>query len=175
MLAELTAILSADLPSQDDAAKLSDILYSRCYVRSILDASVTGAPKADLTPALAAANCSRALWVEGWRIDQVLDDGRIVARRHGAERAFLPGEYITHRGMGAGPKVGSAITVFVSPGSSEIQTSFCHAFGETVGDYEPVGSLLRFYWNIQPEGAPRLMEAVPASSTGFRFHSNSSA
>jgi len=122
----------------------------------------------DLTEALKAANGSRSKWVEGWRIDQVLDDGRIVARKNGTERAFLPGEYITHRGLGAGPKEGSDITVFVAAGSSEIQPAFYYAFGETIGDAEPA-EILRFYWNIQPEGAPRLMKALTRELNRFQL------
>ena len=173
MLAELTAILNADLPSQDDAAKLSETLYNRCYTRSILDSAGPSGSEAaaDLPEALEAANCSRSKWVEGWRIDQVLDDGRVVARKNGAERAFLPGEYITHRGLGVGPKEGTGITVFVAAGSSEIQPAFYYAFGETVGGDEPAG-ILRFYWNIQPEGAPRLMKALTRELNRFQlpFH-----
>jgi hypothetical protein len=168
MTAEISAILSAGLPSQDDAAKLSDILYSRCYTRSILNASEDSrAPATDLTAVLAAANRGRAIWVEGWRIEQVLDDGRIVARRNGAERTFLPGEYITYRGIGTGPKEGTAITVFVPPGSSEIQDSFYYGFGESVPEYES-GSVVRIYWNIQAEGAPRLMEALTREFNRFQ-------
>jgi hypothetical protein len=160
MTAELSAILSAGLPSQDDAAKLSGILYNRCYIRCILDPAEEVRPvAADLTGILAAANRGRAIWVEGWRIEQVLDDGRIVARRNGTERAFQPGEYITHRGIGAGPKEGAAIVVYVAPGSSELQESFYHAMGESVADFESQ-SVVRIYWNIQAEGAPRLMESL---------------
>ena len=170
MLTELSAILNADLPSQDDAAKLSDTLYNRCYTRSILDSARPSGSEvaADLTEALRAANGSRSKWVEGWRIDQALDDGRIVARKNGAERAFLPGEYITHRGLGVGPKEGTGITVFVAAGSSEIQPAFYYAFGEAIGDDEPAG-VVRFYWNIQPEGAPRLMAALTRELNRFQL------
>src|SRR4051812_5031189 len=159
MLDELTAILSADLPSQDDPEKLIGILYGRCYVRSILEDLPEAAAEENLTGALAAANRGRAMWVEGWTVEQTLEDGRIVARKDGAERSFLPGEYVTHRGPGFGPKKGGRITVYVLPGSSDVQDSFYHAFGETVAVTE-AQRVLRFYWNIRPEGAPRLMECV---------------
>jgi hypothetical protein len=158
MLTELTAVLTADLPSQDEA-KLAVHLYLHCYIRSILDSSTPEEPAADLTPALAAANRGRALWIEGWRVAQMLDDGRIVASRNGFDRTFLPGEYIAYRGIGTGLKEGCAITVYVAPGSAEIQDSFYYAFGETVADSESQ-TVLRFYWNIQPAGAYRLMEAL---------------
>jgi hypothetical protein len=169
MLDELSAVLRADLPSQDDAAKLREILYRRCYTRSILDEEAAPAGgDTDLAPALAAANQGRAVWVEGWRIEQVLGDGRITARRNGAERAFLPGEYITHRGIGTGLKEGIEISVFASPGTNEIQDSFYYAIGETVAECEPVSNLVRIYWNVRPEGAPRLMEALTREFNRFQ-------
>jgi hypothetical protein len=170
MLAELTAILAADLPTQEDAAKLSEILYSRCYTRSILDAGAVGqTASADLTQDLAAANRSRSAWVEGWRIDQMLDDGRIVARKNGAARSFLPGDYITHRGLGSGPEEGGEITVYVMPGTTGLQPSFYYAFGETIADRDPAGNTLRFYWNIQAPGAPKLMEALTRELNRFQL------
>jgi hypothetical protein len=161
MLHELTAILAADLPSQDDAGKLADVLYSRCYTRSILSAPTdSAAAPQDLTAALAAANRSRARWWEGWRVEQVLDDGRIAAVRSGFERAFLPGEYIAYRGIGTGLEKGAPITVFSAAGSNQVQPTFYYAFGEAVADFEWTGATLRIYWNVQPEGAARLMEAI---------------
>jgi hypothetical protein len=87
---ELKAILAADLGAQDDPAKLAVVLYNRCYTVSIFDfpemhrlpdgrGSVTLSD--DLTPVLEAANRSRASWDEGWKIDQMLSDGRILARK----------------------------------------------------------------------------------------------
>ena len=167
MWEELRAILSADLPSQDDAGKLCDVLYSRCYTRSILDGEGAKAPESDLTAELAAANRSRAHWDEGWTISQALDDGRVVARRSGAERAFQPGEYLTHRGPDARPKKGSGVTVYAAPGSGEVQEVFYHAFGESVAEHE-WQRMLRFYWNVRPAGAARLMESVTRELNRFQ-------
>jgi len=177
MLDELAAILAADLPSQENAEKLCDVLYSRCYARSILDqwrplphgrGSVAGGDsQADLTDVLAGANRSRAQWNEGWTITQALDDGRVVARKNGAERAFQPGEYLTHRGPDLRPKKGSAITVYAPAGSSEIQDAFYYAFGETVAEHQPQ-RVLRFYWNVRPEGVGRLMETLTRELNRFQ-------
>jgi hypothetical protein len=170
MLHELTAVLAADLPAQDDAAKLAAILYSRCYVRSILDAPAASvSAQRDLAAALAAANRSRPRWWEGWRVEQVLEDGRIVAARSGVERAFLPGEYVAYRGIGTGLVKGAPISVFCAAGSDQVQPSFYFAFGETVADFEWSGSTVRFYWNVQPEGAPRLMEAITRQFNRYRI------
>jgi len=164
------AILEADLPGQEDAGSLSEVLYRRCYMHSILEpaAAGDGGEDRDLTPALMAANAGRAAWDEGWRIDQALDGGRILARKGGAARTFLPGEYLTHRGLGAGPAGGKPVRIFLPEGSAEMQPGFYHAFGDTAGAYEEGERVLRFYWNVPAEGAPRLMEAVTREFNRFQ-------
>ena len=166
------AILSADLPRQDDAGRLTDVLYSRCYMHSILDpppAANEGENDQNLTSILLAANASRAAWDEGWRIDQLLDDGRILARKGGAARSFLPGEYLTHRGLGAGPEAGKPVSILLPEGSASLQPGFYHAFGETAGEFDDGGQTLRFYWNVSADGAPRLMEAITREFNRFQI------
>jgi hypothetical protein len=176
---ELDAILATDFGPQDDPAKLAVILYDRCYTASIFDSlemhrlpdgrhSLT-----DLTSVLEAANRSRASWDEGWRIDQMLSGGRILARKGGAARAFLPGEYLTHRGLGSGPKAGAIVSVFSAPVSAELQPGFYYAFGETVSEFGEDQQTVRFFWNVSIDGAPRLMgtltQALNRFQVPFRF------
>ncbi len=166
------AILAADLPGQDDAGRLADVLYSRCYMHSILDppaAAHEGTIDRDLTSLLIAANASRAAWDEGWRIDQILDEGRILARKSGAARSFLPGEYLTHRSLGAGPEAGKPVSIFLPGGSADMQLGLYHAFGDTAGEFEDSEQILRFYWNVSVEGAPQLMEAVTRIFNRFQI------
>ena len=172
MHGELTAILTADLPGQDDAAKLAEILYDRCYTQSILNVPASHRASQDLTPTLIAANHSRPKWDEGWRIDQLLDDGRILARKGNAARSFLPGEYLTHRGLGVGPEAGRAVHIFLPEGSVDMQAGFYHVFGETASLFDDSRPPLRFYWNVSMEGAPQLVEAVTRDFNRFQipFH-----
>ncbi len=171
---ELNAILTADLGPQDDAEKLAVILYNRCYTVSIFDSQERhqlpdGRGSDDLTPLLEAANSCRASWDEGWKMDQMLSQGRILARKGGAARAFLPGEYLTHRGIGSGPKAGCRLSIFIAPGSAELQTGYYHAFGETVSEFEENEQTIRFYWNITRDGAPRLVETITREFNRFQI------
>jgi hypothetical protein len=169
LTAELEAILAADWLESDDPSKLAGRLYDRCYNHSILDpAPARTADGRDLLPTLLAANQSRPTWDEGWQIDQPLDDGRVLARKGGAARAFLPGEFITDRGPDRGPDAGGAINVFTAPGTPELQTWFYFAFGETVDDLGSGTASLRVYWNIAPEGAAPLMEAITRELNRFQ-------
>ncbi len=169
---ELKAILTAELPDLDDADKLAAILYNRCYTASILEPTLSTATFSgadDLTPLLAAANQGRPAWDEGWRIDQLLDGGRIVARKGGAARAFLPGEYLTYCGIGSGPAAGAVVTVFIPSGSAELQPGYYHAFSEAVGELEENEQVVRFFWNVSAEGAPRLMETITREWNRFQI------
>ncbi len=174
MYSELAAILAASMPHEDDAVKLADVLYERCYTHSILDPwpPAESASDEDLTAVLMAANRSRPTWDEGWRVDQLLDHGRILARKNGAARSFLPGEYLTHRGLGAGPKAEKPVSIFLPAGSVEMQPDFYYAFGETAGEFEESERTLRFYWNVSGEGAPHLMEVLTRELNRFQiaFH-----
>jgi hypothetical protein len=169
---ELQAILAADLGSFSDAGSLAETLYTRCYARSIAETAPSPETDEDLTPALIAANQSRAGWDFGWRADQALDDGRILARKAGAARAFRPGQYITLRGPGSKVEEGDEIQVFCAAGA-DLQAGFYYAFGETVPEFDEFEDVLRFYWNVPAEAAARLMELVTGEfnrwQTPFRF------
>ena len=169
---ELQAILAADLGSLTDAGTLAETLYARCYARSIGEVVPSPETDEDLTPALMAANQSRAGWDFGWRADQALDDGRILARKAGAARAFRPGQYITLRGPGSKVEEGDAIQVFCAAGA-DLQAGFYYAFGETAPEFDEFDDVLRFYWNVPAEAAARLMELVTGEfnrwQTPFRF------
>src|SRR5581483_3139041 len=108
-------------------------------------------------------------WDEGWRLEQVLDDGRVIAAKGGATRAFLPGEFLTRRGLGIGPAKNRTISVLATPLGADMQVGFYHAFGETVSDFEENGDgAIRFYWNVSAEGAPRLLEALSSELNRFQ-------
>jgi HopA1 effector protein family len=178
MQEELDAILAADLGSQHDPEKLAVILYNRCYTGSIFDfhemhrlpdGRGSVAPSDDMTPVLEAANSSRAAWDEGWKIDQMLDGGRILARKGSSARAFLPGEYLTHRGVGSGPEAGALVSIFIAPGSAELQPGYYYAFGETVSEFEENEQVVRFFWNVTKDGAPRLMQSVTRKFNVFQI------
>ena len=169
LLDELTAILGADLPFEDDARKLAVVLYNRCYTASILNPPAASHDPTDLTVSLAAANQSRAGWDEGWKIDQLLDGGRVLARKGAAARAFLPGEYLTHRGIGSGAAAGAMVNIFIPAGSADLQPEYYFAFSETISEFQESERLVRFFWNVSKDGAPHLMEALTRQLNRFQI------
>ena len=167
MLEELQAILATDFGSPTDAAALAKILYRRCYTHSIFEAEPPEGEGRDLTTALVAANRGRGGWDLGWRVEQALDDGRMLARKGFVARAFAPGQYIVLNGPGGKVEEGQALHVFGPGGSAEAQPGYYHAFGETIAEQEEFEDLLRFYWNVTADGAPRLIQHLTGEFNKF--------
>jgi hypothetical protein len=162
---------SFSFPSESEAeAKLRDLLYERCYVRRI---NVTPAPPAfnsegSLLADLRAANAARPRWQTGWRIDGVYNGGWISAQRDGLGRSFAPGEFVTKEGPGMPLRTGATVDVYFAVESEHMQPGFYFAFGETVADESDNDALLRFYWNLEPAGAPLLLSSVSTLLNRFQ-------
>ena len=168
---ELNRILTADHPYPDDVAALSTWLYDHCYAKSILaaqDAAVIAGDRDQLVPLLSAANQSRSSWDEGWVVDHFLSNGRVLARKNGALRVFLAGEYISSDGPGCGARSHGPLMVFVTAESKSLQQGYYYAFGETIGRFEDAAGILRFYWNISADGAPHLIEHATRGLNRFQ-------
>jgi hypothetical protein len=151
--------------------KLGDLLYDRCYTRRItaprpqLSAS---SDSSNLLTDLRAANAARARWQNGWRIRIVHDSGWITAGRDGLEQTFAPGEYVTKEGPGMPLRAGGDAEVYFAVESLHMQPGFYFAFGETVADESDNSSLLRFYWHLEPGGAPPLLHSVSTLLNRFQ-------
>ena len=169
MRRELEAIMATDWP-RAEPAKLTHLLRERCYNHSIFEPFVpqTEDTDDDILPALLAANQSRPIWDEGWTIDQVLERGAVLARKGRAARAFQPGEFVTTRGLDRGPDPEDTIRVFLAPGTPDLQTAFYFAFSEGIEEHGRDAPVLRVYWNIAAEGAPRLLELVTRELNRFQ-------
>lgn len=165
---QLNAIFALNLEDHDKAS-LARWLYDHCYAQSILAPvskdRTTG--QDNLLATLIAANHSKASWVEGWQIDQVLTKGSILAGKNGGLRTFAAGEYISSRGPGCGPAPEGPVMVFRISESQTLQPAYYYAFGETICPF--AGSdMLRFYWNIPAQHAPKLMACLTRGMDRFQ-------
>lgn len=158
---ELSAIFALTFEDHDETT-LARWLYDHCYTSSVLvPASDAVASEDDnLLTDLIEANHGSPGWEEGWQIDQALAKGRLLARKNGGLRTFAPGEYVTSRGLGYGPESEGPVMVFRVNESRTLQSSYYYAFGETICPFEEETGMLRFYWNIGPQDAPKLMAWV---------------
>lgn len=109
---------------------------------------------------LSAANTSRESWDIGWQIHSNGANGHVFAHKAGKTRGLWPGEYINDANPGMMPQQGMSIKVRCPRESSTLQPGFYFAFGETLTDQQDEHNVVRYYWNINPEGATHLIRTV---------------
>ncbi|WP_217995132.1 T3SS effector HopA1 family protein, partial [Methylogaea oryzae] len=109
---------------------------------------------------LMSANSTQDRWDPAWSIYQQGGDGRLLVQKGERSRAAVIGEYATNKPPGVPPQVGDQVSLRVCPGSSDMQQGFYFAFGATLSDQFDDYSLLRFYFNLQAEGAAEWLRAV---------------
>ncbi len=109
---------------------------------------------------LSRANCSRERWEDGWQIIANLPSGQALAKRGAIARTLWPGEFVRRDAPGAPLAPGALVSVYFPRESRAMQPGFYFAFGETPADVFDDFSLIRFYWNVRPEGGAALIEAL---------------
>jgi hypothetical protein len=159
--------------SQAFVATLSAYLYEYAYSRPFRgQLPEPSAPDLSLDmgllEALSMANTTRERWEHGWTIAQVLQHGQISAQKGTVRRNLWPGQFLSQDGPASVPRPGADISIFYARESRSLQTGFYYAFSETAEEETNGFGLIRLYWNISFEGAPRLVGLV--TSRLNRFH-----
>jgi hypothetical protein len=167
------AHVEPDPQSQAFVATLSAYLYEYAYSRPF----VSPLPEAvghDLTidvgllEALSMANTTRDRWEHGWTIGQIMQYGQISAQKGSLQRNLWPGQYLSKDGPAAVQRQGAEISVFYAKESRSLQAGFYYAFGEEAEEAGDHLGLVRLYWNISFEGAPRLVGLITSRLNRFR-------
>jgi hypothetical protein len=162
-----------DPQSQAFVATLSAYLYEYAYSHPFSD-RVPESAGHDLSidfgllEAMSLANTTRERWEHGWQIARVLQHGQISAQKGSVQRNLWPGQFLSKDGPASMPRQGAEISVFYAKESRSLQTGFYYAFGEAAEDDTSGFGLVRLYWNISFEGAPRLVGLI--TSRLNRFH-----
>ena len=152
---------------------LQNVLYGACYTRcftgAIEETPVNGFGNEDgWMESLSAANTSKDRWEEGWQVQQFLPSGQVNAQKGAISRSFWAGEFITRSGHGMAPQPGTPIAVFLPRESRTIQPGFYFAFGEHVASAEDEFPTVRYYWNVNRQGAAPVVRGLTASLNKFQ-------
>jgi hypothetical protein len=150
------------------AAQLYEYAYSRTFTGKLAEKSADFSADAQLIEQMSRANATRERWEHGWIISQVMHGGQIVAYHGNQSRELWPGQYISKDGPLAIPRVGAEISIFNAKESRSLQGGFYYAFGESVEDHRQGFGLVRLYWNLVPDGAPRFVAQVTARLNRFQ-------
>ena len=152
---------------------LRDLLYQYMFTRRFGDPAPTPEAVPGFAQRLSQANASREQWSEGWQIEQVLGEGRVLARRHDLRRMLWPGEFVLRDGTAMALRPDAWVSVFQARESHTMQPGFYFAFGEALADEQDDTNLLRLYWNVSAAGAialvARLTERLNRFGVPFKF------
>ncbi|MCG8461762.1 MAG: T3SS effector HopA1 family protein [Holophagales bacterium] len=157
-------------PPSHGAGRLLQILYERCYVRPLeAGAPATEAPPStdpDFARRLADCHLGEERWDPGWRVRDIDPSGRVTADKLGATRVLPPGAYVSSYGPYWPIWPGVTISAWLARGSFETQPGFYFVHGATLAhDHDPA-RVLRLYWNVRADGAPRLLAALARGLDG---------
>jgi hypothetical protein len=159
-------------------SSLESQLYTACYNREFqlpLDLSYGQADMSDtLMMELNSANATRERWEYGWKITQIQQDGSLYAMKEAQSRTLRPGEYML-QDTAAAAQPGAWIRAYLSKEDILSQPGFYIVQPEIAPSFEDYQTLVRLYWNLQPEGAPKLLgritERFNALRVPFQFKS----
>jgi hypothetical protein len=166
--------VAPDPQSQAFVATLSAYLYEYAYSHPYRKTLPESGARHDLSidfgllEAMSLANTTRERWEHGWTIARILQQGQVSAQKGAIQRNLWPGQFLSKDGPASMPRQGAEISVFYAKESRSLQTGFYYAFGETPEDDTSGFGLVRLYWNISFEGAPRLVGLI--TSRLNRFH-----
>lgn len=152
-------------PVAATAEELAGALYGAWYAGLSAEAVSAGAAAGaedDLRPLLSAANAGREGWDGGWTFERTDLDGRAVARRGIALRAFWPGQWLRADGVPAPVAPGTPLRVH-HPAEALAQVGFWFAHG--AGGPDPERRLVRIYLNVGEENAVALVAALTGALT----------
>jgi hypothetical protein len=146
-------------------------LYGSCYSREFrvpLDNSFGQADPSDtLMLELNLANATRERWDYGWKITQILQDSSVYAMKEAQSRMLRPGEYML-QDMAAVAQPGAWIRAFLSKEDVIAQPGFYIVHPEIAPSFEDFQTLIRLYWNLEPEGAPKLLGLITERFNALR-------
>lgn len=152
---------------------LGRLLYLQCYCRrfngDIDHREILASADDGFLRQLSDANNSRTHLNSGWRVMQKLPTGHFVAEKNGLTRLLFAGEFISHSDLRGPIEEGTPISVFRPRESTTMHPGFYFVFGETVADDQDDKDLLRFYWNINANGATQLVSLLTRSLNRFQL------
>lgn len=139
---------------------LQSLFYEHAYCRRLNGKVHPPIARAgtDLTPLFEEANAGREWRDRGWHIYNV-SANVVYAEKGGRVHMFEPSQVTPHNG--GSPAAGVMADVVVGRRAPEsMQPGFYIALGEVPYEMHDETTAVRFYFNVQESGAPRLMRAI---------------
>lgn len=143
---------------------LKQILYAQCYCQKFENKYIEN----ELQPvldnnflrALDLANSSVNKLDSGWVLEQMLANGKVVAKKNTHYKILNHGEFKLVNMQESMPKEGDVISINCKRDSSNYQSAFYYAFGNEIEYDQNLVTLIRIYFNIESDDAPQLIKLI---------------
>lgn len=150
---------------------LSGILYSQCYcfpfakssekspLKNVLPMDEEGKQFVD---ELSRSNFTREGWDRGWVVYNTDGKGQAFVKKNGELMHLMPDAYRFTDPQRQALKPNTPVDIKIKKEDKNIQPGFYFVYSENLP--EQSAGLIRFYWNVSPAGASKLVQAI---STAF--------
>ncbi len=137
---------------------LANLLYVHWYTKSEIKKVNIPLPHTKWAEVFRSVHKGTYLWEKGWKVLKVSSIGRVIAIRGQEERMLYPGDYISSARLSLLPAPGTEIEIVSRRDSIEDQPGFWISYSSTWSQVSK--SIIRIYWNINPEGAVHLVKQI---------------
>jgi len=150
---------------------LSDIIYEDFYCKGTLFSSNENFDQKtnrdsiqffeeikSFSQNLSKANTTEEGFHNYWEVIEKINNGDVLVAKNGFKRIVSSGEYI-YKKKSFSLNESNYVDLLKSKESLEVSNSFYYVFGETL-EFDSNSFLVRFYFNLKPEGASKLIEQI---------------
>jgi hypothetical protein len=137
---------------------LSEIIYNQFYCQ-ISDRNQIYIDEVIFFRQLRKANKSKNRIINGFKVIHLDENGSIVVEKGELRKRINNGNYLIEENSHIGLQIGECARVFFQKESYDNENAFYHVFG-VVQDIDFSEALIRFYFNLKPEGSPILIDKL---------------
>ena len=146
---------------------LKDELYKRYYCTGTTNETISSSPEYDVSryhydpffvDKLSQSNKSHGYFDENWKIDSINKDKILVSGNMGKFYVSFKSDNKKYVSQYKKPKIGQAIKIHTPKEMFNISPGFYMVNGDKSIDKD--AQILRFYWNINPGGAMKLIHNI---------------
>ncbi len=134
---------------------ISDLIYQKYYTSESSDKplKING-----FVQKLRKANVLKPYWSKQWKVIHVNSDGSVIVDKSELRKLAKSGEYLKEIPI-KNLQQGDFVKLFIPTELMTKEDGFFHVYGKEISD-DFNEAMIRFYFNITPEGAIKLVELL---------------
>jgi HopA1 effector protein family len=143
---------------------ISDLIYQKYYTSESSDKPLK---INQFVQKLKIANASKPYWSKQWKVVNVNSDGSVIVDKNELRKLAKSGEYLKEIPI-KNLQQGDFVKLFVPTELLTKEDGFFHVYSKEISD-DFNEAMIRFYFNVSPEGAIKLVELLSKKLT-IPFH-----